>query len=200
MRPPCTLHEPCTHLPRTPRAPSTHLACTFDQVMDAWKPWLRRGTAPSAQASGARPSGEAGAAGATDTAGAAGAAGAAGTEASVEFVVDDFKTSLPSLLRRFEPSRVGVVACHACTHLTDAIVAMSIDAGVDFAVMPCCQRDLLTNGQMALAAKSLRVREAEVIPRQQPSPLRHHPLLEDPDAHPSASASASASPRHLTFP
>ena len=81
----------------------------------------------------------------------------------LQFVVADFKVALPELLSRYAPSEVAVVACHACTHLSDAIVSTCIAAGVDFAVMPCCQRDLLTQGQMGLVAKSLRIKESEAI-------------------------------------
>ena len=67
------------------------------------------------------------------------------------------------MLRSRPARQVGVVACHACSHLTDALVSMCIEAGVDFAVMPCCHRDLHTQGQMGIVAKSFRLKEHEVI-------------------------------------
>jgi hypothetical protein len=81
----------------------------------------------------------------------------------LHFLVGDVKGCLPKLLERYPPSEIAVVACHACSHLTDSIIDMCILRGVDFAVMPCCHRDLKTQGQMALVAKSLGIKEHETI-------------------------------------
>ena len=56
-----------------------------------------------------------------------------------------------------------VVACHACSHLSDSLIDVCIEAKVDFAVMPCCHRDLRTANQMALVAKSLQTSKAGAI-------------------------------------
>ena len=84
----------------------------------------------------------------------------------MRFETGDFHETLPRLLdasASVAPAEVAVVACHACSHLTDAIIATCIARGVDFAVMPCCQRDLQSQGQMALVAKSLGIKEGEAI-------------------------------------
>ena len=82
---------------------------------------------------------------------------------AVSFELGDFHQTLPRLLESLPASEIGVVACHACTHLTDSIISMCIERGVDFAVMPCCQRDLYTQHQMALVAKSLNIKEHAAI-------------------------------------
>ena len=129
-----------------------HRPASFDQICAAWKPWL----------SGGAPCRTGGAAAAD----AAAAETEAATEAErVRFVTGDFQESLPRLLDggKLLPSEIAVVACHACSHLTDSIVAMCIARGVDFAVMPCCQRDLQSQGQMAIVAKTLGIKEGEAI-------------------------------------
>jgi hypothetical protein len=68
--------------------------------------------------------------------------GEGGPTVGVGFRVGDVKEHLPALLRSLPASEVAVVACHACSHLTDAIVEICISHGVDFAVMACCHRDL----------------------------------------------------------
>jgi len=40
-----------------------------------------------------------------------------------------------------DPSRVLVVACHACQHLSEETLAISCRFGAHVAVMPCCQKD-----------------------------------------------------------
>lgn len=77
--------------------------------------------------------------------------------------VGDFHTLLPTLLDSMPAREVAVLACHACTHLTDSLIATCIERGVDFAMMPCCQRDLHTQGQMAIVAKSLGIGEQAAI-------------------------------------
>ena len=91
-----------------------------------------------------------------------------GSACAVRFETGDFQATLPALLDGFlagggRTSEICVVACHACTHLTDRIIAMCIERRVDFAVMPCCQRDTLTQGQLSIAAKDLGIREGEAI-------------------------------------
>jgi hypothetical protein len=135
--------------------------------------------------------------------------GGDGGGAPVRFVTGDFRASLPALLAREaavpsevrhradspsdwrlaqlpRPSQVAVVACHACGHLTDAMIDACICAGVDFAAMPCadhsskcnqaaphcrraramcrcCHRDDHTQKQMGLAAATLGTSEHKVI-------------------------------------
>ena len=56
-----------------------------------------------------------------------------------------------------------VVACHACSHLSDSAIDACIEARCDFAVMPCCHKDHLTANQMALVAKTLKVNVHEAV-------------------------------------
>ena len=59
--------------------------------------------------------------------------------------------ALPALLAACDdPSDVAVVACHACSHLTDAIIDICVARGIDFACLPCCQRDMLTSNYNAV--------------------------------------------------
>ena len=51
-------------------------------------------------------------------------------------VTGDLRATLPATLAALQPSSVAVVACHACSHLTDEILHACAVAGVDFAVMP----------------------------------------------------------------
>ena len=79
---------------------------------------------------------------------------------ALRVVTGDFRTSLPDTLSQLEPSRVAVVACHACSHLTDEVLHACAEAGVAFAVMPCCHRDTardVDKGQIAHAGDSLGI-------------------------------------------
>lgn len=55
------------------------------------------------------------------------------------------RTALPNELEvatnKIRSTRVLVVACHACQHLSEEIVEISCRHGVHCAVMPCCQKD-----------------------------------------------------------
>jgi hypothetical protein len=55
------------------------------------------------------------------------------------------------------------MAGHACGQLTDFVIDACIEAQVDFAVMPCCHRDLRTANQMQIVAKSLGVSKSGLI-------------------------------------
>ena len=96
----------------------------------------------------------------------------------LRFLRSDFKRVLPGLLAGgaaspapcaelgldgIDPSEIAVVACHACGHMSDEIIAMCIRAGADFAVMPCCHRDRDTQNQMALVAATLGTSEHAAI-------------------------------------
>lgn len=64
----------------------------------------------------------------------------------LEFVHECFRTALPRELecctrQKLEPSRILVVACHACQYLAEEILQISQSYGVQVAVVPCCQRD-----------------------------------------------------------
>ena len=56
----------------------------------------------------------------------------------VRFVAADFRDALPTLLDveagDGRESEVAVVACHACSHLTDCVLSICIERRVDFAV------------------------------------------------------------------
>eukprot|EP00553_Chaetoceros_curvisetus_P002514 CAMPEP_0204616886 /NCGR_PEP_ID=MMETSP0717-20131115/4020_1 /ASSEMBLY_ACC=CAM_ASM_000666 /TAXON_ID=230516 /ORGANISM="Chaetoceros curvisetus" /LENGTH=495 /DNA_ID=CAMNT_0051630261 /DNA_START=76 /DNA_END=1563 /DNA_ORIENTATION=+ len=58
--------------------------------------------------------------------------------------------------KKIHPSRILVVACHACQHLTDETLEIACSFGVHAAVMPCCQKDL-TGGSWKAAGKSLGI-------------------------------------------
>ena len=124
---------------------------SFAQVCSAWAPYI-----------GGAPSGT----------------GAGSGACRLHFLRQDFKRALPGLLAGGEaspipytalgladlaPSEIGVIACHACSHMSDEIIRMCIRAGVDFAVMACCHRDRETQGQMALVAATLGTSEHAVI-------------------------------------
>ena len=129
-----------------------HQPGSFEQLCAAWAPWLTLPEkAPGMEGGGGGGGGDGG--------------GEVGGGVGIEFVTGDFNESLPALLDGcgLAASEMAVLACHACTHLTDRIVSMCIARGIDFAVMPCCQRDLLTNGQMAIVAKSLNIGEHAAI-------------------------------------
>jgi 8-oxo-dGTP pyrophosphatase MutT (NUDIX family) len=55
------------------------------------------------------------------------------------------RTGLPAELKAALQStcrtRILVVACHACQHLSDETVEIACQHGVNVAVMPCCQKD-----------------------------------------------------------
>lgn len=53
-------------------------------------------------------------------------------------------------------TRILVVACHACQHLSDETVEIATGKGVHIAVMPCCQKDQ-TDGSWKAAGKQLGV-------------------------------------------
>ena len=138
-----------------------HRPGSFDTLCDAWAPWLAGRGKPSDNKDRSPAAIE--------------AAGAQSSDqperqrtCAVRFETGDFQATLPALLDGFlagggRTSEICVVACHACTHLTDRIIAMCIERRVDFAVMPCCQRDTLTQGQLSIAAKDLGIREGEAI-------------------------------------
>jgi len=127
---------------------------SFAQLCEAWRPWLSTPLQLCAEVSD-----EAGA----PTGPVTPAVAPNDPSVAVRFEVGDFYTTLPALLDSLPPADVGVVACHACSHLTDGIIAMCVERGVKFAVMPCCQRDLQTQNQMAVVAKSLGIKEDAAI-------------------------------------
>eukprot|EP01125_Pyxidicula_operculata_P012074 TRINITY_DN3959_c0_g1_i2.p1 TRINITY_DN3959_c0_g1~~TRINITY_DN3959_c0_g1_i2.p1 ORF type:complete len:207 (-),score=26.86 TRINITY_DN3959_c0_g1_i2:47-667(-) len=82
---------------------------------------------------------------------------------SVRFVESNFFDVLPSLLEELQKehgsnlsSSVAVVACHACAHLSDAIMEMCFKHKVEFAIMPCCHTDN-ENSSIKTASKSLGI-------------------------------------------
>lgn len=79
------------------------------------------------------------------------------------------RTGLVSVLDRFlqqgvAPSRILVVACHACQHLSDEILQISCaNYGVAAAVMPCCQKDSSPGGSWKNTSKNLGLSVATVM-------------------------------------
>ena len=146
-----------------------HRPNSFDQLMAAWAPWL---TLPVDAA--AAPPGTVDEPATTDGSMAAPAATGGSDEApdgsrytadGVHFVRGDLADWLPALLdgSGLPASEMAVVACHACSWLTDTIIGMCIARGVDFAVLPCCHKDLHTSHQMGVVAKSLQISEHAAI-------------------------------------
>ena len=71
------------------------------------------------------------------------------------------RTGLPAelcaALKETSHDRILVVACHACQHLSDEIVAISCRNGVHVAVMPCCQKDLSPGSAWKSTSKNIQV-------------------------------------------
>ena len=73
------------------------------------------------------------------------------------------RTGLPNELEDFirrkqtDASRILVVACHACQHLSEEIVDIACRFGVQVAVMPCCQRDTSPGCAWKAASKNLGI-------------------------------------------
>mmetsp|Transcript_5215 Transcript_5215/g.9927 ORF Transcript_5215/g.9927 Transcript_5215/m.9927 type:complete len:325 (+) Transcript_5215:215-1189(+) len=79
---------------------------------------------------------------------------------SLQVELGDFRRTLPEALTKFEANKVVVVACHACSHLSDEVLQMCSHAHVDFAVMPCCHRDQardVDRGQIKHAADECNI-------------------------------------------
>ena len=53
------------------------------------------------------------------------------------------RKELDAILKKsnVQSTNITVVACHACQHLTDEILEISQQYGVNVAVLPCCQKD-----------------------------------------------------------
>jgi hypothetical protein len=60
-------------------------------------------------------------------------------------------------LTKYPRERILVVACHACQHLSDELLRISCDSGVNVAVMPCCQRDTSPGTAWKAASKNLNI-------------------------------------------
>ena len=82
-------------------------------------------------------------------------------EKKLEYRHESLYTALPSLLQeliynnKIDKTCILVVACHACQHLSDAVLDISERYGVHVAVMPCCQKD--HNGTWKAAAYNLGI-------------------------------------------
>jgi 8-oxo-dGTP pyrophosphatase MutT (NUDIX family) len=73
------------------------------------------------------------------------------------------RTALPAEITFFleagvSKSRILVVACHACQHLSDEVLRIcSSEFGVAAAVMPCCQKDVTQGGSWKSMSRNLGV-------------------------------------------
>lgn len=57
----------------------------------------------------------------------------------VQYISEDIYQALPKLLKTVDHSKIGVISCHACAHLSDSILDMCIESKMtEFAIMPCC--------------------------------------------------------------
>ena len=88
--------------------------------------------------------------------------------AAVEFKNGDISEAgwLPSLLERkgIKAEDVIVVACHACSLLSDELIHECMKAKVEFAIMPCCQGEDSRRGKMMLhTAKILGIGHDTII-------------------------------------
>mmetsp|Transcript_15767 Transcript_15767/g.37431 ORF Transcript_15767/g.37431 Transcript_15767/m.37431 type:complete len:261 (-) Transcript_15767:252-1034(-) len=74
---------------------------------------------------------------------------------AVDFVQHGLAEALPDAIARETAlgSRVTVLACHACQHLSDQVMDIATAHGVPFAVMPCCHKD--PTGAMKSAAAAV---------------------------------------------
>ena len=145
-----------------------HRPASFDQLRAAWEPWL--GPALPSELCVEITEEENGAAAEEEVEAAPSTAAHDEPEGllygdGLHFDVGDLHTRLPLILdnAKLPPSEIAVLACHACSHLTDAIIDICVARGIDFACLPCCQRDMLTSNQMALVAKSLKISEHAAI-------------------------------------
>lgn len=59
--------------------------------------------------------------------------------------------------RGVDPTRVLVVACHACQHLTDETLEIACSFGVHVTVMPCCQKDPTNGSSYKAFAKQIGI-------------------------------------------
>jgi len=70
---------------------------------------------------------------------------------------------LNNALTKTDKSRILVVACHACQHLSDEVLEISVHHGVAVAVMPCCQNDLTHGLSWKQTSKNLGIPFAKVM-------------------------------------
>lgn len=77
------------------------------------------------------------------------------------------RTGLPDELEKAlkitNRSRILVVACHACQHLSEEILQIACRYRVHVAVMPCCQKDRSPGSPWKAVSKNLSVPVAKVI-------------------------------------
>lgn len=74
-------------------------------------------------------------------------------DATIRYIESPLDTALPALLE--ENDDAVAVACHACQHLSAEVVRIAIASSRDFAVMPCCHKDL--SGEVKHAAAAAEV-------------------------------------------
>lgn len=91
-----------------------------------------------------------------------------GTSEAVDFQVGDISEAgwLKSILqtRNVDPSDVVVVACHACSLLSDELIDECISCQVEFAIMPCCHGgDNRRSKMMVNTGKLLEIPQGMVI-------------------------------------
>lgn len=86
----------------------------------------------------------------------------------VQFRAGDISETgwLASFLEKEEvdASQVMVVACHACSLLSDELIRECVECKVEFAIMPCCQGEESRKGMMMLnTAKNLNIPHGTLI-------------------------------------
>lgn len=159
---------------------------SFGHVREALAPFwgeAEPGKAPNHGGGGCGASSGCGCGGEDGSAGASGC-GAGGSGAGVDppagqccacdpadrlsFLTCDMRAGLPSLLdSEGDPSRVLVVGVHCCNQLTDDLIRICTERGVDFAVMPCCQvgdKACPTSTDLTLGRHAARVGASNAYP------------------------------------
>jgi 8-oxo-dGTP pyrophosphatase MutT (NUDIX family) len=81
----------------------------------------------------------------------------------LNFRYECLRTALPSEINRFlesgvSKSRILVVACHACQHLSHEVLRICCsEFGTAVAVMPCCQKDVSQGGSWKSTSRNLGI-------------------------------------------
>ena len=90
-----------------------------------------------------------------------------GNHKKLQYRRECLRTGLPDelekALKMTTRSRILVVACHACSHLSEEILEIACNYRVHVAVMPCCQKDRTPGSPWKAVSKNLSVPIAKLI-------------------------------------
>ena len=77
----------------------------------------------------------------------------------IHYIEDDLYNALPKLLQKYNDVskyKIGVISCHACSHLSDSILDFCIQYElIEFALMPCCHSRKNYSGQLGFISDKL---------------------------------------------